>query len=85
MHAGLDLVDYGLARTVIITAVSQGLQSANATFTLPQIQKPGQSNAAEQTTLEHMLASMDQVRQTGHCSPSGAHAVPVPGMVGQSR
>ena len=67
LHAGVDLVDYSLARTIIITAVSAGLQRANATFTLPQIQKHSQ-DGADQATIEHVLASMDQVRPTLHLS-----------------
>lgn len=34
----MDLVDYGLAHTVLATAVASGLANAEVTFTLPPVQ-----------------------------------------------
>lgn len=62
--AGLDLVDYGMTRTIIITAISEGLKSSNATFTLTQIQKNEGDDAHQQPTLQHVLSSLDQVPST---------------------
>lgn len=39
--AGADLVDYGLAQTVLIAAVADGLEQAGVTFTLPPVQNDG--------------------------------------------
>lgn len=61
MNAGLDLVDYGLARTVLITALAEGLKSGNATFTLPQMQRGSQEEATQPPAIAHVLSSMDQV------------------------
>lgn len=40
-HAGSDLVDYGLARTVLAAAIANGLEQACVTFTLPPVQSSG--------------------------------------------
>lgn len=38
MCAGVDLLDYGLAHTVLVSAVADGLANARVTFTLPPVQ-----------------------------------------------
>ena len=49
-----------MARTILITALGEGLKNANATFTLPHMQKAGQEDAIE-PAIAHMISSTNQV------------------------